>query len=38
MHNRFPRIDEDATRITWYVVGVLGIIVSIVVSIYGILR
>ena len=30
--------DEKAIRITWHVVGVLAIVVSVVVSIYEILR
>ena len=30
--------DDEAIRITWYMVGVLAIVVSVVVSIFEILR
>lgn len=37
MNDHSP-LDEHAVRLTWYVVGVAGIIVSVVVCILEILR
>lgn len=29
MNHHIPHLDENAVRLTWYVVGVVGIIVSV---------
>jgi hypothetical protein len=38
MSNRLSRADEEAVRGSWYLVGLAAIVVSVVLSIYGILR
>jgi hypothetical protein len=38
MNHHIPHLDENAVRLTWYVVGVVEIIVSVLVCILEILR
>lgn len=38
MNDHYPHLDERAVRLTWYLIGIVGIIVSLTVCIFEVLR
>jgi hypothetical protein len=38
MKDHLPHMDDRALQLTWYVVGLVGIAISIIVAIAGILK